>query len=289
MQCTKETVIKLINQGTSIRNIADKIGLSYSGMRSWLKRSGMHPTYMKRKTEWTELQLVDAVAKSETMANVLRLLNLGVRPCNYDTINRYCRNLGIDTSHFTGSGHKLRNYTRRIPTKDLFIPNCKFSPNTVKNRLKRLDFLPEKCSICGINEWHNKKLVLVLDHVDGNSTNCSIENLRWLCPNCNSQQPTFCRKKRKERKVCYGKCLKCGEELTRSGTKFCSYSCANTYSRKTRRPPREKLIQLLISSNYTSIGKKFGVTGNAVKKWAKTYNIDISNRLRNLKSSNVGR
>ena len=50
-----------------------------------------------------------------------------------------------------------------------------------------------KCLICGItDDWMEKKLKLQLDHIDGNSSNNSRENLRLLCPNCHSQTENFC-------------------------------------------------------------------------------------------------
>ena len=48
-----------------------------------------------------------------------------------------------------------------------------------------------KCSICGISQWRGQKLVLVVDHIDGNAENHKVENYRLVCPNCNSQLPTF--------------------------------------------------------------------------------------------------
>ena len=63
------------------------------------------------------------------------------------------------------------------------------SPRTIKIHLQKTN---NKCSICGLtNSWNDKPLTLVLDHIDGNSDNNSIDNLRLVCPNCDSQLPTF--------------------------------------------------------------------------------------------------
>ena len=39
-------------------------------------------------------------------------------------------------------------------------------------------------------EWNSQELKLVLDHKNGVSGDNRPENLQFLCPNCNSQQPT---------------------------------------------------------------------------------------------------
>ncbi|WP_179474783.1 HNH endonuclease signature motif containing protein [Mycolicibacterium vinylchloridicum] len=48
------------------------------------------------------------------------------------------------------------------------------------------------CAICGMAaNWNGATLALVLDHVDGNATNNFRPNLRLICPNCDSQLPTY--------------------------------------------------------------------------------------------------
>lgn len=50
----------------------------------------------------------------------------------------------------------------------------------------------EVCAICGgATTWNELPLRFVLDHVDGDSANNHRDNLRLICPNCDSQLPTF--------------------------------------------------------------------------------------------------
>lgn len=61
-----------------------------------------------------------------------------------------------------------------------------------KNTAKR--YLSEKrggCWECGTSEWNGKPLVLELEHIDGDASNNSENNLSLLCPNCHSQTNTF--------------------------------------------------------------------------------------------------
>ena len=48
------------------------------------------------------------------------------------------------------------------------------------------------CSICKQLPEHNgKSLTMILDHIDGDASNNKPNNFRLVCPNCDSQLPTF--------------------------------------------------------------------------------------------------
>jgi hypothetical protein len=61
----------------------------------------------------------------------------------------------------------------------------------LKKRLIKLGYKYNQCEECGISEWNNKPIQCELDHIDGNSQNHLINNLKMLCPNCHSQTNTF--------------------------------------------------------------------------------------------------
>ena len=49
-----------------------------------------------------------------------------------------------------------------------------------------------RCAICEmVAEWNDRPLVLTLDHVNGDPEDNRRENLRLVCPNCDSQLPTY--------------------------------------------------------------------------------------------------
>jgi heterodisulfide reductase subunit B len=55
--------------------------------------------------------------------------------------------------------------------------------------LKKQD---NECAICGIyNQWNGQALHFILDHIDGDASNNFEDNLRLICPNCDSQLDTY--------------------------------------------------------------------------------------------------
>lgn len=54
-----------------------------------------------------------------------------------------------------------------------------------------------------LDTWNNSELVFVLDHIDGNADNNNRDNLRLVCPNCDSQLDTFKSKNKNSARVRY--------------------------------------------------------------------------------------
>ena len=62
-------------------------------------------------------------------------------------------------------------------------------------------------------------------------------------------------------------CIDCECEIT-AGAIRCS-KCDHIKQRKVTRPGREELKKLIRNSNFTQIGKNYGVTDNTIRKWCK--------------------
>lgn len=69
-------------------------------------------------------------------------------------------------------------------------PNKYYSGTRLKNLLLNSN-IEYECKLCGITDWGGLDITLEVDHKDGNKCNNSLENLRFLCPNCHSQTDTY--------------------------------------------------------------------------------------------------
>jgi len=148
---------------------------------------------MKKKS-WTEGQLRKAVLSSRSIRQVIKKLGLIPAGGNYDQINKYIDYYKADTSHFKGQGWNkgLKGIGKpKLALKDILVRGSYFQSYKLKKRLFDVELKPQKCEKCG---WAKKsvdgRLPLELDHINGDSKDNRLKNLRILCPNCHSLQPT---------------------------------------------------------------------------------------------------
>ncbi|MBA3391936.1 MAG: HNH endonuclease [Deltaproteobacteria bacterium] len=126
---------------------------------------------------------------------MLRAIGLVPAGGNYDQVQRRMRELGLDTSHFTGAGWNVGGKFRprvRWPTAEVLVADRWVGSHTLKKRLFREGLKTSACELCGWAErrGHDGVIPVELDHVNGDRNDNRIENLRILCPNCHALQPT---------------------------------------------------------------------------------------------------
>lgn len=130
---------------------------------------------------YTDEEFIKAVANNQSIAGVLRDLNLAPVGGNYSTVNKKIDKFNLDTSHFTG---QLWNKDKFLKKYDEYK-----SKDFLRNRLI-VDF-GRKCQKCGAETWLGEPINLEIHHIDGNNMNNRIENLNLLCPNCHSYTPNW--------------------------------------------------------------------------------------------------
>lgn len=136
--------------------------------------------------------------QSDSVAGVLRHLGLRQAGGTHAHLSRVIRTLEVDTSHFVR--HQGGGQHRRLDAAALFevLPpgTQRRKPHLLLRALLEIG-RDHVCSLCGNDgTWQGQRLVLQVDHVDGDFHNNLAENLRFLCPNCHSQTPNFsCRGK----------------------------------------------------------------------------------------------
>lgn len=133
-------------------------------------------------------RILEACKNVPTMGAAAKALGIP-----YMTFKRKAISLGVWNPNQGGKGVSDFNLN------EVFSNSKKIRTRYLKERLFIEKYKEPKCECCGLcEEWNGSPLVLELDHINGNSNDNSLDNLRILCPNCHSQTPTFRGRKNKK-------------------------------------------------------------------------------------------
>ena len=132
------------------------------------------------------------VSESYNYSDILRQLGLSTKGgSSTDIVKRRITELGCSIKHFGQKASKVSPNVK-YSLDEILIENSSYANiSRLKQRLIKEKRLEYKCACCGIIEWMGKPLTLQLDHINGKNNDHRIENLRFLCPNCHSQTPTY--------------------------------------------------------------------------------------------------
>lgn len=200
-----------------------------------------------------------AVTESGSRAETLRKLGRACVGTNYRWLQRQVERLGLNTSHW--KAHGTTKSAQRLTSTEVLMPGSSFSTGRAKKVVLREQKLPYKCAVCGLPPvWNGQPLVLRLDHVNGVRNDHRQENLRFLCPNCDSQTSTFCgRNKARKPRVCPA----CGRTSKGGLCRSCAHLGQPT---RVIWPPVEELQKRLLESSYLEVARELGVSDNAIRK-----------------------
>jgi hypothetical protein len=247
-------------------------------------RAACEHVFVPGKISFTESQLRDAVASSRSYSEALRKVRLRAAGGNHRTIKKYVALWDINTEHFDPDAIRRESlYRPQTPLADLLVEHSTYHRGHLKRRLLAEGIKTPRCELCGQGElWRGKPLALILDHVNGVPDDNRLENLRIVCPNCASTFETHCGRKNRSA-VVERRCLRCETSFVPADARqrYCSRYCGVRWdrsgvprpgSRKVReRPTYRVLIAEVEATSWRAVGRKYGVSDNAVRKWVREY------------------
>jgi 5-methylcytosine-specific restriction endonuclease McrA len=132
-------------------------------------------------SRYTDVEIAEVISESRSLTEAAELLGI-----NRKTVQRVAW-----TNDVEPLGERRPNHDRVLnKVRNQRTPH-------IMRYVKRHNLIPYFCAECrNDGVWQSKDLVLELDHIDGDCLNNRLENLRWLCPNCHSQTPTYKNRKR---------------------------------------------------------------------------------------------
>lgn len=242
----------------------------------------------RRGPGFTEEEAKEAIAASHSWTESLRRLGYCPTGGNPTTLKKYAALWGISTEHFNpyaGVMERIRKPKR--PLGEVLVKNSTYCRSNLKQRLYDEGLKQRCCELCGQGEsWRGRHMSMILDHQNGVRDDNRLENLRIVCPNCAATFDTHCGRA-KSSPPPLRNCVRCGEMFRAKHRKqrFCSRFCGTRgvrgsrpsrgvpcpAQRKAVRPPYEQLLAEIEATNYCAVGRKYGVSDNAVRKWVRFY------------------
>lgn len=150
--------------------------------------------------KYTKELLQQLVPECYSVAQVIRKLGLRFAGGTHSHISRRIKEFEIDTSHFLGRAANQGPWhkgPRKLPWQEVLVLRVsgrRQRPHVLRRALLQLG-REYKCEGIGcliLGEWLGKRIMLHVNHKNGNWLDDRPENVEFLCPNCHSQTPNYC-------------------------------------------------------------------------------------------------
>lgn len=245
---------------------------------------------------FTEEEARKAIAESRSWAQSLRRLGYCHTGANPETLKKWAKVWEIEAGHFDSaavSNEALRRSNQKVPLDAVLVKGSTYNRSHLKRRLYEEGLKDPVCELCAQEEvWRGKRMSLILDHINGDRTDNRLENLRIVCPNCAATLDTHCggNKKGTPKLPAFRACASCGTRFSPKywDHRYCSRKCGTKArsrigvprpsKRKVERPPHEQLLQEVLEMGYRAVGRKYGVSDTAVRKWLRQYEREVALR-----------
>lgn len=246
--------------------------------------------------KFSKEEIEEMIAESNSAVDFLLKIGQSTNSgSNRLVLSQYIKDHNIDTSHFK------KALVSKYKPEEIFIDNSPTAQSVLRKYFRNGDYAPYQCAICGLKPfWNGQPLTLTLDHINGKNNDNRLSNLRWVCPNCDRQLPTFGSRKTKKQyfckicgcelprknktQTCYkcrtskNRCIDCGKIIKRESTR-----CVSCFAKhKTEKISKEKLkkenVRIFLKNeirnkSFEQIARENKTSSKTIRNWCKFYNL----------------
>lgn len=173
----KAMAAKALAAGVPVRTVAAEFGMSATTAKRI--RAGIGLVGHRGRYSWGEVQRVyDAGLSKGDLVERFRITKSSLQ-----------RAVAAGRFRLRQEDRNIRRSAEQYAKSQI---GNKGARGKIRAKILEDDALPYVCAECGIDTWRQRPLTLRLDHVNGDPGDHRMENMRFLCPNCDSQQDTYC-------------------------------------------------------------------------------------------------
>jgi hypothetical protein len=167
-----------------------------SALQTRCRELGLEPNQHVRCGILTDRDAVAAVVeRASSIIEALTMLNLP--GSSHHRLVRACMEFGLAVPRADRAAAAIRMHQKARAEyrwgrpEDVLRRDPTIRQRRVRNMVLRYNLVPYICAICqSLPTWMGSPLTLILDHINGDPIDHRLENLRFVCPNCESQLPT---------------------------------------------------------------------------------------------------
>lgn len=243
----RDKILHLRAEGKSYSEISKELNCNRSLVAFYCGRRFNIDEQNERETSKKEYESIvcDLAKTCKNVNQICKAVGKKDTNTNRERIKQILKKNDVDISHFQPIESGVKVFIR-YKDEDVYCKNSAIkSTKNIRKRLIKDGLKQEVCECCKGTEWLGKPIPLQVHHINGDNTDNRIENLQLLCPNCHAFTDTYCGRAKKIHNI-------------------------TTIKKEDKTPTKNDLIeQFKKLGSFSSVGKVYGVTDNAVRKWCK--------------------
>lgn len=188
-----------VTSSNTVADLCRRLGRPESKWNSVKRRAQQYDcSHFKKRCTPSDDDFRSAVQQSWSIESLRVRLGYVLSGTCYARLKKRMARLGLNQHDFGPTPPRARTGSRPLSRDEVFrlrekTPRRKKQSGATLCAALLRTGREYRCAECGLGpKWNGKSLKLQVDHKSGDPYDDRIENLRFLCPNCHTQTPTFC-------------------------------------------------------------------------------------------------